>query len=166
MSSIAYAIVLITAERDARQADIAALTKQVEGLDTAIAALQAIDDRAKPAPVAEPEKSAPVAADPPKSIAGIAASIGGTDMPVSERTVETGGIAETLAAEILADLPDLMETYPSGPSVRDLVIHYGTNDPRARMACKYLRDTGRALFDRDDETNIQRLRPCAKQVAA
>lgn len=171
MSTIAEAIALIGAERDAReterlakQTEIMALTKRIEGLEIAIAALRDID--AQPTPARQPET--PIADN--VTMASIAAKIGGTDEAAAPTAADVGaehlGIAETLAAEMLADLPQLMADYPGGPTVRDLAVHYGTNDPRARDACKRLRDSGRALFQIDPERNMLCLRPRTEKVAA
>lgn len=152
MNDIDSVIASIRAHRNAKAAEIAGLQRVVDGLDIAIAALQEI--------YAAPVSSAP-SAEATRAAAASPDATAQDAPPTADPQVSQIGFAEALAVEILADLPKLMGLYPPAPTVRDIAAYYDTNDPRARDACKRLRDTGRALFAIDQDRNVLCLRPRA-----
>ncbi|MCX5516208.1 hypothetical protein C3941_19660 [Kaistia algarum] len=184
MSTITDAIDLIVVERDAKAAEIQLLTSQVSGLDTAIAALQAIclrGDKTKlpfrPAGDQQEERAGeqdtPAAsigqgdapASPvegaPKTMASIVAAV--DTQPAAVGAVSAG---EALATLILNDMPALMTRFRHGPNARDLMLEYGADGNRVRDACRRLHNSGRALFAVNEETGTLHLTPRQQKSAA
>ncbi len=184
MSTITDAIDLIVAERDAKAAEIQVLTSQVSGLDTAIAALQAIclrgektklpfraagdqqeeraEERATPAAsIGQGDAPANPAEGAPKTMASIVAAV-----DAQPAAVGAVSACEALASEILGDLPQLMTKFAHGPSIKELMVEYGVSDARAREACRRLHNTSRALFAVQFETGMLHLTPRQQKSAA
>ncbi|MDQ0437982.1 hypothetical protein QO014_002374 [Kaistia dalseonensis] len=159
---------LIAAERDAVQAEISALTVQVTGLDTALAALQAIEDRGSTRINVQPADDAeivnPVApavdlpAEPQTSMATIVEAVAKPAI-IPPLPAIAPGSAEAFSDLLMADLPRLMTEFPLGPTVKELISEYGAADSRVREACRRLHISNRALFAANQTTGLLHLTP-------
>lgn len=116
---------------DVKNAELRGLLR---GLEALRAAERGIEERLTAGmlrPTRPPNPVDTVNADPPAS-----------RRPSPQPSVEAG----TLAYEILGALDNLLETYPKGPTVREIAAHMGEDEKFVRKACQTLANQQRATF--------------------
>lgn len=71
----------------------------------------------------------------------------------------TAGAAKTLADEILAALPAMMEKHPKGPTVKAIAVQVDADEFHVRQACRQLSKDRRAVLARRPDSSAYHLVP-------
>lgn len=129
---------------DVKNAELRGLLRGLEALRAAQREIEEGFTALMLRPAQPPKRVDPANADPPAG-----------RQPAAQPPVEAG----TLADEVFSALATLIETYPKGPTVREIAAHLGEDEKLVRRACQTLANRQRATFMRRKDDGAYHLCP-------